>query len=61
MAKGEQRIAITASSGGNMFSAGGRKGKQSVGIDFTPEGAFGVTAALIGMTLLLHIVGRFLH
>ena len=60
MAK-EQRIAITAHAGGNMFSTGGKKGKQHVGIDFTPEGAFGVTVALIGLTLVLHIISRFLH
>ena len=53
-----QKVAVSNSIGGGMFSTG-KKSKQHVGIDCTPEGAFGVTAALIGSTLVLHIVSRF--
>lgn len=61
MPRGEQRMVISSSAGGSMFSTGGKKAKQHVGIDFTPEAAFGLTGALIVGTFVLHIIGRFIH
>ena len=60
MAKGSgsgTSVAMSNSIGGGMFSTG-KKAKQHVGIDCTPEGAFGVTIGLILSTLALHLVSR---
>lgn len=63
MAKGSgsgvQKVAISNTIGGGMFSTSSKKAKQHVGIDCTPEGAFGVTIGLIVCTLALHLVSRF--
>ncbi|EAX85842.1 hypothetical protein TVAG_419940 [Trichomonas vaginalis G3] len=52
-------VATTTSIGGGMFSTG-KKAKQHVDIDCTPEAALFVTAGLIGITLLLHLLSRLL-
>lgn len=58
MAKGSGSAVVTTNSiGGGMFSTG-KKAKQHVGIDCTPEGAFGITIALILSTLALHLISR---
>jgi len=53
-----QKVAVSNSIGGGMFSTG-KKAKQHVGRDCTPEGAFGITIGLIVSTLVLHVVSRF--
>ena len=50
-------IVTTSSIGGGMFSTG-KRAKQHVGIDCTPEGAFGVAIALIVSTLALHFLSH---
>ena len=60
MAKGSgsgSAVVTTTSIGGGMFSTG-KRAKQHVGIDCTPEGAFGITIALIVTTLALHFLSR---
>ena len=47
----------TTTIGGGMLSTG-KRAKQHVGIDCTPEGAFGITIALIVTTLALHLLSR---
>ena len=61
MAKGagEQKVAVTASAGGGGFKMG-KRGKFQIGTPFTPNGALILTAALIGTTLVLHFIGRFI-
>ncbi|KAH0786847.1 hypothetical protein GPJ56_009224 [Histomonas meleagridis] len=62
MAKGagETKIAVTASAGGGGFKMG-KRGKYQIGQQFSPNGALILTAGLIGTTLLLHFIGRFIH
>ena len=50
-------IITTNSIGGGMFSTG-KRAKQHVGIDCTPEGAFGLAIGLIVVTLALHFLSR---
>lgn len=60
MAKGssETKVVTTASAGGGGFRMG-KRGKYQVGIPFTPEGTLLLTVGLIGVTLVLHVLGRF--
>lgn len=55
---GEQKIAVSAGGGGSFRM--GKHGKAQVGIPFTPETTFAITIGLVGATLILHIVGRYL-